>query len=305
MNQPDRTNRTDSVRPTGSINTTGSSRTHQILCSTGALIGRPNGRDYRLLKEIVPKLECDGLELMIYPDWYTDPDALISFLKPLGFRIPVLHCEKALAEHITRGGEEEEREALRLFRINCRIAGALGADRMVFHLWNGVISDSRFENNLRVFGMLRRTAEEYGVDLLVENVICHKDPMTHWKELREAYPGIHFVFDTKMADFHRQLDLLYQDEYDWLWKENHIRHYHVNDYGGGYMDWNNLKVLPVGAGHIDFDKFFSFIRTTGYQGDFTLEATGFDQQGMIHYDMLNGQIGRVRTLLDETGRQTS
>ena len=120
--------------------------------------------------------------------------------------------------------------------------------------------------------------------------------MTHWKELREAYPDIHFVFDTKMADFHRQLDLLYDPEYSWLHSENHIRHYHVNDYGGGYMDWNDLKVLPVGHGHIDFDRFFAFVRETGYQGDYTLEATGFDAAGSVHTDLLNEQFIRVRKL---------
>ena len=272
---------------------------NEILCSTGALIGRPNGRDYRLLKTFVPQLECDGIELMVYPDWYADPDALISFLQPLRLHIPVLHCEKALAEHITRGGEEELREAFRLFRINCGIAEKLGAEKMVFHLWNGMISDTRIENNIQAFGELRKTAAEYGQDLLVENVICLKDPMTHWKELRKVYPDIHFVFDTKMADFHRQLDLLYAEEYEWLHAENLIRHYHINDYGGGYMDWGNLKVLPVGQGHIDFEQFFCFIREKEYTGDFTLEATGFDQTGTVNFHLLNEQFSRVRELISK------
>ena len=226
-----------------------------------------------------------------------DPDALISFLQPLKLHIPVLHCEKALAEHISRGGEEELREAFRLFRINCSIAAGLRADKMVFHLWNGMISDTRIENNIRAFGDLRKTAAEYGLDLLVENVICLRDPMTHWNELRAEYPDIHFVFDTKMADFHRQLELLYTEEYDWLHRENHIRHYHVNDYGGEYMDWSNLKVLPVGQGHIDFREFFTHIRKTDYKGDFTLEATGFDKTGTVNFSMLNEQFAKVSELI--------
>ena len=270
---------------------------NEILCSTGALIGRPNGRDYRLLKELCPRLACDGFELMIYPDWYGCPEELVSFLNPLGFRFPVVHCEKALAEHITKGGEDEIREAHRLFRINCAVAAGIGADRMVLHLWNGILSDSRFGNNLAAFGELRKTAEEYGLDLLVENVVCHQDPMAHWEELLEAYPDIHFVFDTKMADFHRQLDLLYDPAYARLYEEDHIRHYHVNDYGGGYMDWNNLKVLPIGSGHIDFERFFRFVRGTGYQGDFTLEATGFDSTGTVHTDLLNDQFAAALRLL--------
>ena len=272
---------------------------HEILCSTGALIGRPNGRDYRLLKAFVPQLECDGIELMVYPDWYADPDMLISCLQPLRLHIPVLHCEKTLAEHISRGGEEEIREAFRLFRINCGIAEKLGAEKMVFHLWNGMISDTRIENNIKAYGELRETAAEYGLDLLVENVICLKDPMTHWKELREVYPDIHFVFDTKMADFHRQLDHLYTEEYEWLYAGKHIRHYHINDYGGGYMDWSNLKVLPVGQGHIDFEQFFRFIREKEYIGDFTLEATGFDKTGTVNFHLLNEQFSRVRELISK------
>ena len=103
-----------------------------------------------------------------------------------------------------------------------------------------------------------------------------------------------------MADFHRQLELLYAAEYEWLHKENHIMHYHINDYGGEYMEWSNLKVLPVGKGHIDFETFFRFIREKEYRGDFTLEATGFDQTGTVNFQMLNDQFQRVRQLLAET-----
>ena len=269
----------------------------KILCSTGALIGRPNGRDYRLLKQFCPQLDCDGFEFILYTTWYDQIDALTAFLKDLRLDIPVMHCEKTLAEHITRGGEEELKEAFRKFEINCRLANDIGAEKMVLHLWNGIISDTRFENNLRAYTALRDTAEKHGLTLLVENVICRQDPMTHWMALREAYPDIHFVFDTKMADFHRQLELLYTEEYDWLHRENHIRHYHVNDYGGEYMDWSNLKVLPVGQGHIDFTEFFSHIRKTEYKGDFTLEATGFDKTGTVNFSMLNEQFAKVRELI--------
>ena len=271
---------------------------NRILCSTGSMIGRPNGRDYRLLKEYCPRLECDGFEFILYRDWYGELRELAAFLKNLGLNIPVMHCEKTLAEHITRGGEEELREAHRLFGINCRLANEIGAEKLVMHLWNGPISDSHFENNIRAYPDLRKTAEAHGLTLLVENVVCRQDPMSHWVELYRSYPDILFVFDTKMADFHRQLDLLYDPDYAWLWQENHIRHYHVNDYGGGYMDWNNLKVLPIGEGHIDFGRFFAFVLQTGYQGDYTFEGTGFDNEGRVNTDRLNGQFRRARNYIN-------
>ena len=272
---------------------------HRILCSTGALIGRPNGRDYRLLKQFCPQLNADGFEFILYASWYDQMDALTDFLKGLKLNIPVMHCEKTLAEHITAGGEEELKEAFRLFRINCRLAAELGAEKMVLHLWNGVISDSRFENNLQAWPALSRTASEYGLTLLTENVVCRQDPMSHWVELYRHYPEIKFVFDTKMADFHAQLELLYAPEYAWLWQENHILHYHVNDYGGTYMDWDNLKVLLLGKGHIDFDRFFRFVRNTAYGGDFTFEGTGFDSSGQVDIRSLNDQFELARRYLAE------
>lgn len=271
----------------------------QILCSTGALIGRPNGRDYHLLKEFCPQLECEGFEFMLYSTWYDQLEELTSFLQTIHLHIPVMHCEKSLSEHISVGGEEELQEAFRLFEINCSLAEKLGAEKLVLHLWNGIISDSNFENNLRAYPVLHDRAEKHGLTLLVENVVCHKDPMSHWVELYRHYPEIRFVFDTKMADFHRQLDLLYEPEYDWLWKEGHILHYHVNDYGGGYRDWNNLKVLPLGKGHIDFERFFRFVSESGYEGDFTFEATGFDQTGTVNIPRLNEQFTLAKRYLNK------
>ncbi len=271
---------------------------HQILCSTGALIGRPNGRDYRLLRQFCPQLDCDGFEFIFYDSWYQETEQLTAFLKEQRLNIPVMHCEKSLAEHISAGGQEELSEAFRLFEINCRLAETIGADKMVLHLWNGKISDTHFENNLQAYPALRETAEKYGITLLVENVVCLKDPMSHWVELYRHYPDIRFVFDTKMADFHRQMELLYAPEYEWLWRENHILHYHVNDYGGEYMDWSNLKVLMLNKGHIDFDRFFRFVRKTGYTGDYTFEGTGFDHTGQVRIGDLNEQFALARKYLN-------
>ena len=270
---------------------------NQILCSTGALIGRPNGRDYRLLRQLYQQLDCDGFEFLFYDTWYSEAEQLTAFLRELKLNIPVMHCEKKLAEHIAAGGQEETEEAFRLFEINCRTANEIGAEKMVLHLWNGLISDTHFENNLKAYPELCETAAKHGITLLVENVICLQDPMSHWAELYRHYPDIRFVFDTKMADFHRQMELLYAPEWEWLWRENHIVHYHINDYSGEYMDWNNLKVLMLNKGHIDFDRFFSFVRQTGYTGDYTFEGTGFTGDGRVLIDDLNEQFASARNYL--------
>ena len=105
---------------------------------------------------------------------------------------------------------------------------------MVLHLWDGRTSDTAFHNNLHYYAALDQIAHNYDIDLCVENVVCTTDhPIKHFCALRQHYPKIHFVFDTKMAAFHQQLELLYEKEYEWLWKHEHIRHYHLNDYAGG------------------------------------------------------------------------
>lgn len=270
----------------------------KILCSTGALIGRPNNRNYRLLESLSKELDCDGFEFMMYSSWYEEADEIADYLNSSAIRTPVMHCEKHIGEKISRGEEGDLEEAIRLFTINCRMARKIHAEKIVIHLWDGFISDQNFQNNLEAYAKLSEISEKYGLKLLVENVVCNQEnPMKHWCELAERYPNISFVFDTKMAAFHEQLDLLYTEEYSWLWKEEHIKHYHVNDYAGGYMDWANLRTLPIGGGHIDFEQFFSFMRKTKYDDTFTVEATAFGKDGKVDTGMLNGCFQRIREYL--------
>lgn len=267
----------------------------RILCSTGALIGKPNGRNYKLLEPMAESLNCDGFEFMMYNSWYDKAEEIAEYLVQKKFSIPVMHCEKHIGEAISQNQDGSVEEAFRLFALNCDVARAIHAEKIVIHLWDGMTSDMNFQNNREAYKRLSEIAVEYGVDLLVENVVCNKEnPMKHWCELTGQYPDIHFVFDTKMAAFHQQLELLYEDEYSWLWKDDHIRHYHVNDYAGGYMDWGKLRTMPIGEGHIDFERFFSFIHKIGYDDTFTVEATAFNKEGEIDTDMLNRCFAYIR-----------
>lgn len=272
---------------------------NKILCSTGALIGKPNGRNYRLLKELSEKLTCDGFEFMMYSSWYEEIEEIAEVLREFNLYIPVMHCEKHIGEAIGRNGEGDFPEAFLKFEKNCDLAKKIGADKLVIHLWDGMISDQNFENQMCAYKELDGIAKKYGIDILVENVVCNKeDPMTHWCELAREYPEIHFIFDTKMAAFHEQLPLLYEKEYEWLWADGHIRHLHINDYGGAYKDWARLKTLPIGDGHIDFAEFFGFIKQKNYKGDFTVEATAFDREsGEVDTDMLNRCFAKIREYL--------
>ena len=267
---------------------------HKILCSTGALIGRPNGRNIRLLDTCLENLTCDGYEFMMYSTWYDSLPEILPYLRSLPAVFPVMHCEKGIGERISRGEGNDLPEAMDTFRQNCEIAGEIGADKLVLHLWNGIASDRHFERNLEACGKLREIAGEYGVLLTIENVVCNtKDPMSRLVELTAAYPELRFTYDTKMAEFHGQIPLLYAPENHTV--AERIAHLHINDYRGGVMDWGSLRTLHMGEGQIDFASFLLFMKKNGYAGDFTIEATSFDGEGVIHFDALNRTFDRLRT----------
>lgn len=269
-----------------------------VLCSTGALIGLPNNRDYTLLRPFSEKLTCDGYEFMMYSSWYEKQKEIIRNLKSYSLRFPVMHCEKHIGEAISIGGEDNLQKAKDLFSVNCEIANEIGAEKMVIHLWDGIPSDQKFSNNLLFYPVLERIAEEHRITLLVENVVCNKeDPMKHWCELAKEYPSVRFVYDTKMAAFHNQEKLFYQKEYEWLMEEQKVLHFHINDYAGGYMDFSNMRVMPIGLGRVDFESFFSYLRQTGYHGTYTVEATAFHKDMPMDFAMLNQNFQKIREFI--------
>lgn len=270
----------------------------EILCSVGAIISKPNGRNYHKLEELANQLQCDGFEFMMEKPWYEEINDLMAYLRGVNLYMPVMHCEKSIGEKISLGGNENLSEVLRLFEINCKLAEVIDAKKMVIHLWGGRTSDSCFENNIAAYAALNEVAECFGLELLVENVVCNQqDPLKHMCELAHIYPKIGFVVDTKMAAFHSQLNKIYEPEYSWLWQEGHIRHYHINDYAGGYMDWPNLTTLVMGDGKIDFQNFFRLVKETGYSGTFTTEASAYFEDGNVNVEKLNRQFRKIREYL--------
>ena len=288
---------------------------NRILCSSGAIIGKVNNNDYTLLKEYAPRLNCDGFELMMSSSWYDILDDVITKVKSYGLSIPVIHSQKSLGESLCgmtttyADGQfynyvmtpEEDRETFqegtKRFLLNVKLAHELGAEKMVLHLWNGNVSDKNIEKNVDRFGKWKQLAEKEGIELLAENVICNTyNPLYNVNLVAKKYPDAGFVYDTKMAEFHDQTMKLFSPEYEYIVKEGRIRHLHVNDYGGGYMDWAHMQVLPIGAGHVDFEAFFKKLGEYGYEGDYTVESTALKKDATVDFDMLNGCFDKIREL---------
>lgn len=264
----------------------------EVFVSTGAFVGRLNGRDHRLIPPLAKNIVCDGFELMFYKDWYDNADGIGGFLKSSGLRFPTFHCEKGVGELLAK---EDFNEAFRLFEINCRAAETVGARLMVLHLWNGIISDSNISANFSAFSRLKEIAYAHGVTLTVENVVAHGgSPLKLWHRLLLQSPDALFTYDTKMAQFDLENEKAFSEENFPLWKN--VRHLHINDRAGGYRDWTSLKVLQLGRGDVDFETFFKNLSRTDYRGDFTVEATAFTENGGLDFDSLNESVKKVREL---------
>lgn len=264
----------------------------RIICSTGALIGRANGRDYRLLKKVAGQLNCDGFEFMMYKDWYEKIDEIAAFFADFEKSFPTFHIDKNVGDLVSCNAEGDMDLALWLYEKNCELAQKLGSEKLVLHLWSGMDSDRDMPHNIATYKTMREIAERYGLLLTIENVVCNRnDPMTDLKAVMKEYPDVSITFDTKMAEFHGQLAEIYKEENRAVW--DRVVHLHVNDYKGGIKDWNSLSTLHIGDGQIDFDAFFDFIRKMGYAGDITLEATSFDKTGVINTEKMNESIRKV------------
>ena len=289
---------------------------NRILCSTGAIIGKANNNDYTLLKEYAPKLNCDGFELMMSSSWYPILDEVIAAVNSYGLCIPSIHSQKSLGEalcgmttsydgvqfHDRMMTEEEDEKAYKdgteRFLLNLKLAQEVHAEKIVLHLWNGLVSDKNIEKNVERFGAWKELADKEGIELLVENVICNTyDPLHNVALVAKAYKDAGFVYDTKMAAFHNQTMKIFEEDYEWIVKEGRIKHLHVNDYGGGYKDWEHMQVLPIGAGHIDFDAFFVKLSQYGYSGDYTVESTALAKNKEVDFAMLNRCFDKIREII--------
>jgi sugar phosphate isomerase/epimerase len=206
--------------------------------------------------------------------------------KKIGAAFPVLHANQAIGEFISRNGKGDIDNALRIFDLNCEYAVRLGAELIVLHLWGGHESDKNIEVNINTFGKLKEISDRHSITLTIENVVCntHK-PLAHMKRLWDVYQhDIQFTVDVRHAEFHKSLKETCESAF--LWENNLVRHLHISDYGGGYMEWDMFlgNDTPITFGGIDFDYFFSFIKSVGFTGSITVENNRISESDGLVYN---------------------
>lgn len=239
-----------------------------IYLSTGTFTGRINGRDPHLLTRLAGKFCCDGFEWMLMSDFMDCIPALAAEYRAAGVVIPILHGRKSLGDALS--DPEGEAEAREIFLRDCEAARAVDARRVVVHPWGVPDSDACMERTLERLGVLCELGAREGVEPVFENCVCREgSPLAHLEEIARRIPNASLLVDTRASEFHRELPATMESG---LWQTN-VRHVHINDYRGGYKDWDaRYPIYQPGEGQIDWRLFFDGLRAQGYGGSITLEA---------------------------------
>ena len=255
------------------------------LVSTGTMVGRSNGFNYKRALYEIKKLQdkgfCVGCELMMLTFFYDKLGDIVSEVQKSGVKPVTIHCEKEIGTKISDAGvlmsdgkpdeaEELYREAVRLFRLNCDVARELEIPRMVLHLWGGFSSDRNVEYNISKLPELTSIANENGVRLLIENIPSSAhDPLSNWHKVLPYLGNGGFIFDTRFGKLHEQINETLTDKVI----DERIEHIHVSDFVGGYRNFSALRpILHPRDGVIDFDEVASLLYDINYSGTLTLES---------------------------------
>lgn len=265
---------------------------HQILCSTGTIVGKANGFDYRLILRYRDEICADGFELMMLKAYYGNLTKIAKDLERAGIRVPMIHFEKDITALLGLGDEEDRREGLRIFRENTEMAQAVGAKGAVFHLWDGRFDSDHLTNGISLLEMLYEICEKRGVELLVENVPCRISPFETVSEIACRYPNARFTFDTRHADFIGETARFTESP---IWK-NKIGHLHISDHCGQTAPgmWGVTRpILHPEEGKIDFHALFASMPP--YNGNtVTLESPVMLSDGTHDLDKLNRSLSFIR-----------
>ena len=268
-----------------------------IYCSTGTMIGRINNWDESLIYRFCPLIRADGFELMMVKAFYDKRDRVISAVKKSGCKFPLIHFEKEIGIYLASPEREDKEKALELFRFNCEVGKEIGAERCVFHLWSGIVSDTALENNLSMLDELYSICEEHSLTLLIENVPCASgvSPLSNLKRIRKIKKDAGFVYDTRFGALHGDNRRLY--EKDFFEKES-IVHLHVSGYGGPVGDFSSLRpILHLHEGIVDYSLLLPSVFAS-YNGSVTNESPGAREID-CDLDAINDDIRFLRCVSTE------
>lgn len=267
-----------------------------ILASTGTVTRAPDQTDHKAILEHASKLTASGYELHLYEGWHGHLDEVVEDLRGSDLSFPVVHAERAIGAGLGSEDADEADEALATLEVNCRAAAALGAQTLVFHLWEPPTSDTAIERNLDRLPACLDTAEAYKVALAVETIQgTAGTPLANLELALARDSRCRVTLDTEFLGFYGQLEASIAA--DWLWAENRVRHVHLKDFDGRLRDAGGSRrhLLP-GEGSLDLQGFLAGLVDRGYRGAITLEVTAVSMDGKLDQSRLEEIAAAVTQL---------
>ena len=270
---------------------------NKILSSVGSFIGRGNGRNHKLIKELSEKINCDGIEFLVLTPWQENIIEITKELQDLSKPVPIFHFQKEIGELISRNEGNDTEQAIELFKKSCEAAKIINSKQIVLHLWGGTGSDYNIEHNIETCEYLNIIAKKNELLLSIENIPCVAfSPIKYIKKLSKLFSEVYFTFDTKFAQFHNEMNESLFGNLKILWIEKRINHIHINDYSGKYKEWKNLRGKQIGEGNVDFKLLFEHLKKINYPGTITMEAPGF-YNNVLNINRINESINFIRDRL--------
>jgi len=275
-------------------NSNGDWRVPRLLCSTGAISRGPNATAESRVTTYGPQLLADGLEVMIYATWYGRLKEIAGRFRTLGHPMPVTHGEKSIGPDLVARDATVRDRAFTRFDENCRFTAAIGADRIVLHLWGLPDGDALIDQQLQDLPRLLDIADHHGVTLAVEAIPCIvSDPLTVIRRVLETDDRVRVTIDTEFLAMHGQLDAVFTAE--WLWTPSSVVHVHIKDFDGQLLDvTGRRRYLLPGQGTIDFEGWLVDLANMGYHEALTLEAPVVDDTGHVDVDAANAVLDGLR-----------
>src|SRR5699024_276280 len=175
---------------------------------------------------------------------------------------------------------------------------ALGARTLVLHLWSQPDTEESVATAVATLPRLLDVTEEHGLDLSVETI---------WRVTSTPLPAIHaslaadprtrVTLDTEFLGNHGELEEAIAD--DALWESGAVDHVQIKDFAGSMTDdAGRRKYLHPGQGTLDLAGFMRGLRSRGYGGTVSLEASGVGGARSVDYDRIRQSLTMIASWMD-------
>jgi sugar phosphate isomerase/epimerase len=267
----------------------------RLLCSTGAFTRLPDRSDHSAILTFGPRLDVEGLELLVFPHWelrVVERDLVRS-----GLRFPAIHADKSVAEGLGSPNVAVRAAATARLIENIRLAESLESETVVLHLWGLPESDANIHGNLEAMAECHDVAAVAGVALAVETVPCtHGTPLANIRELLAAGRPLSVALDTEFLALHGELDRAVEAE--WLWDTGAVEHVHIKDYDGAMYDGKGARrYLHPGEGEINFAAVVGALRDRKFAGYLSLESSAVEPNGDVDLERIKNSLVFLTGLL--------